>query len=217
MKTNLNLFSSTTDYFLFIRWILTFGIIFLVLINITSGIILLTIYVIIAISMLYFLKKIFIIKVGIIPANNFSVKIHKQFFFSYKRATIYDFSNIKSYQYEGGIFRIRTKNGKNLKLIVDTEDKNLEKFFVEYKSFKEKIEQYNLTNLSDKISEDLPSHQTKYSKIYAVIILIILILTPIFYFYNNNNNTRVNVGFLLILYPPSLMYIYRVYSFNKNK
>lgn len=217
-----NLFNSTTDGFLLTRLVLTIIISVLCfiafslwIIKIDNELFFSIIYMMFSLFIYHFLKRIFIIKVEFIFEENFKIKIYKQFFLSYEKTADYDFLNIKSYYYESGIFRITTKKGKNVKLIIDNENKNLQQFYDSYNDFKRIVEKYNSINISlHEIKEDLPYHETKLAKFYAVIILIILIAIPFLYVYNHK---KINIGLLLIIYSSSLMYVYKVYRTSRKK
>lgn len=159
------------------------------------------------------LKKIFLIKVSINLTGLTKITISKQYFLFREVTKMYDLSQIRNYYFNrDGIFRISIKNGMNIKLLVDTEKQNLSKFLIFYKKFKKSIEKYNSAN-SNIIYESLPSHEKKSGAVYASILLILLILIPFFYLYKN---TPVNIPLLMIIYPPCLVYIYKVYLFRKK-
>lgn len=159
------------------------------------------------------LKIISQVNIQIKFVNNTCIEICRNNLF-YNQCKSINISNIKSFLLEDGngykIFKI--KGAENIKMLIDDNDLNMKNFNTFYNIFEKEIEKINL--VSNSVIKEKTVFENNWGFFYGVLILSMLILIPILYFICNLN---MNIGYLLIIYPSSIVFLWRLYLGHKCK
>ncbi len=164
------------------------------------------------------IKGITIINVLVNFIDKTKIEIIIKYRFFRERRYVFLISDITNYLCEYGtgykIFYLNRKNDTNFKFLVLTEIENLKSFENFYEQLKNNIEKYNKENSLCLIKEKTNIYQTKLGLFYGIILFIILLAIPICYIVLQ---TKINIGFLLIIYPTGILFLWRLFIEQKKR
>ncbi|WP_337968718.1 hypothetical protein [uncultured Flavobacterium sp.] len=166
----------------------------------------------------YLTKGITIINVLVNFIDKTKIEIIIKYRFFKERRYVFLISEIKNYQCEYGtgykIFYLNRNKGTNFKFLILTEIENLKSFENFYEQLKNNIEKYNKEDSLYLIKEKTNIYQTKLGLFYGIILFIILLAIPICYIVLQ---TKINIGFLLIIYPTGILFLWRLFIEQKKR
>lgn len=174
-------------------------------------------FLLVAFCFFYLTKKIIVIDIYACLLNKTKIEIELKYFLLRKKTYVVLIPEIRSYSYENGmgykIFSLNRKKGFNFKFLVMPEIENLKSFEIFYEDLKNVIEKKNEENNLNFIYGKPTIYKTKFGLLCGAILLLILIAIPIAHLFFE---TKLNIGFLLILYPAGIMFLIRLYIEQKK-
>ncbi|KAF2338859.1 hypothetical protein [Flavobacterium nitrogenifigens] len=220
-------FKATTTFLIIVRLTLTLVIVlgvfalvlkFGILGKINNEFLFLGFFSLVSFLIYYLLRRITVIDISINLEDKNKIEILSENIIFRKRKYVFLFSEIKYYSFENGsgykIFCLKRNRGGNFKFLIFYTIENLGLFNKFFKEFKNIIESQNSAPPLSTGYEKPTIYKTKLGLVYGVLIFLILIAIPIAHIIFK---TRFNIGFLLILYPPSLFFLMRLYLEQRNK
>lgn len=171
-----------------------------------------TTYLLIGVIIYKSLKSFFNINYVLTFINEKELEISKKYSFLREQNKKVLISELKNYSYDTAngyiIFSLNSKRGKKSIFLFDFKGNNIETFNNLFNQLNLIIKKHNLNNQFDPIIIKPKLHETKKGFFLGLVILLSLIGIPICCFLFKS---VINLGYLFILYPISVIYLYRVY------